>query len=168
MKPIGIDWNAIHAEYVSGGISLRKLADKHGVSRDALLRRSSAEKWTADREQARIKSVSKCIQITADSAADNAIIAARIKAKLLKRLEREIDAMPDNIGTEMHSDVLNMTYGGKDGSKLTKRTDGGKRFKLTDLTRAYRDLTEDIQMGSGATNDLLQSLLDLERGGSRG
>lgn len=167
MKPIEIDWNAIHAEYVSGGISLRKLADKHGVSRDALLRRSSAEKWTADREQARIKSASKCIQATADSAADNAIIAARIKAKLLKRLEKEIDAMPDAIGTEMHSDVINMTYGGGKKEKLIKRTDGGKRFKLTDLTRAYRDLTEDIQMGTGATNDLLQSLLDLERGGKQ-
>ena len=168
MIPIAVDWNAIRAEYIGGNISQRKLANKYGISYPTLRKRSEVEGWVALRENAERKSIARASQITADSAADNAIIAARIKAKLLKRLEREIDAMPDNIGTEMHSDVLNMTYGGKDGSKLTKRTDGGKRFKLTDLTRAYRDLTEDIQMGSGATNDLLQSLLDLERGGNRG
>lgn len=167
MKPIEIDWNAVRAEYLAGNIGQRKLAEKYGISYPTLRDRAKREKWTDGVESQRAKIVERTLQVTADSAADNAIIAARIKAKLLKRLEKEIDAMPDAIGTEMHSDVINMTYGGGNKDKLIKRTDGGKRFKLTDLTRAYRDLTEDIQMGTGATNDLLQSLLDLERGGKQ-
>ena len=27
-----VDWNAVHAEYIGGGISQRKLAEKYGVT----------------------------------------------------------------------------------------------------------------------------------------
>ena len=33
-----IDWNAIRAEYIGGGISQRKLAKKYGVSDTTLIR----------------------------------------------------------------------------------------------------------------------------------
>ena len=51
----------------------------------------------------------------------------------------------------MHKDVTTLGYGDKNGAKgkLTTRSDGGKRYKLTDLTKAYRDLTEDLPMGDG-------------------
>lgn len=55
--------------------------------------------------------------------AENADIAARIRMKLLERLEREIDALPESIGTRLSRD--------------------GKECKLRDLTGAYLDLTRD-------------------------
>ena len=59
----------------------------------------------------------------AEAYAENADIAARIRMKLLERLEREIDALPESIGTRLSRD--------------------GKECKLRDLTGAYLDLTRD-------------------------
>lgn len=55
--------------------------------------------------------------------AENADIAARIRMKLLVRLEQEIDALPESIGTRLSRD--------------------GKECKLRDLTGSYLDLTRD-------------------------
>lgn len=93
-------------------------------------------------------------------------MAQRIRAKLLRVLEREVDALPESIGTEMHQDVANLSYEkDKNGNpikngKLTKRTDGGKRYKLTDLTRAYKDLTDDLPK---AQEEIDEPLLELFR-----
>ena len=45
--PKPINWISVRAEYEAGGISLRQLARKLGVSRSTLERRSSKEKWSA-------------------------------------------------------------------------------------------------------------------------
>lgn len=42
------DWSAIRAEYIAGGISLRKLAEKHGVSFNTLKYRAKVERWKGD------------------------------------------------------------------------------------------------------------------------
>lgn len=93
----------------------------------------------------------KAEQKIANTVSDNAVIAERIRAKLLKRIEREIDNLPEYIGTEMYNNVENMSY---EGRKLTKKTYGGKSYRIRDLTAAYRDLTagmtEDANQGSGA------------------
>lgn len=122
-----LDWEKIRAEYIAGGISLRKLADKYGLNRGAVERKASAEKWSLSRG----KTVAKVRQKTdveiatrqAEANAENADIAARIRMKLLVRLEREIDALPESIGTRLSRD--------------------GKECKLRDLTGAYLDLTRD-------------------------
>ena len=104
------------------------------------------------------KTVEKVQQKAANAAADNAAIAERIRQKLLKRIEREIDSMPESIGTEMYNNIENMTYEGK---KLTKKTYGGKSYRIRDLTAAYRDLTagmtDDIDQGSEA----IQVIIDV-------
>lgn len=48
----------------------------------------------------------------------------------------------------MYQDVTTTAYqAGKEGNGTsTKRTDGGKKYKLRDLTGAYRDLTEDMNL----------------------
>ena len=43
-----IDWTAIRAEYISGGIGQRKLAEKHGVKYTALRFHADSEGWTAE------------------------------------------------------------------------------------------------------------------------
>ena len=47
-----------------------------------------------------------------------------------------------------------------------KKTSGGITVtrRLRDLTSAYKDLTGDQTSGEQQTNELLQSLIDLERG----
>lgn len=46
-----MDWNAIKAEYIAGGTSYRKLAEKYKVSKTTLERKAKAEKWIELRGQ---------------------------------------------------------------------------------------------------------------------
>ena len=121
------DWEKIRAEYIAGGISLRDLAKKHGVSKDAICRRARAEEWKLSRDKTatkvRQKTEDAVVARQSEAYAENADIAARIRMKLLERLEREIDALPESIGTRLSRD--------------------GKECKLRDLTGAYLDLTRD-------------------------
>lgn len=47
-----MDWNKLKAEYIAGGISYRKLAEKHGVSFNTLKTIAIRENWTDLRQQA--------------------------------------------------------------------------------------------------------------------
>lgn len=154
------DWNAIRAEYIGGGISQRDLAKKHSVSYQALKRRSENEGWVKMREDAERKATAKASQKIAAAAADNATVAARIRAKLLAKLEKEIDALPEKIGSETNGTLIEDKNVGR-GSKT--RTIKSQVYKLRDLTAAYKDLTADMQMVESNVNPLLQSLYDLER-----
>lgn len=103
------------------------------------------------------------MQKTAEATADNAVIAKQIQTLLLKQLLREAQNLPELIGTEMHQDITTLAYGDGKGAKgkVTKRTEGGKRYKLTDLTRAYKDLTDDLPKAQAADVEDLSPLVEL-------
>ena len=136
-----VDWTAIKAEYIAGGIGQRKLAQKYGVPYPTLRGHSESEGWVAEREKAKRKAIAKSTQKVAESAASNAVIAQRIREKLLKRLEREIDALPDSIGTNKRKAVTEYEY---DGKRPKKQKDLSTEYKLRDLTAAWKDLTEGL------------------------
>ena len=50
-----MDWNVIKAEYIAGGTSYRKLAEKHKVPFSTLKEHARKEQWTELREKARHK-----------------------------------------------------------------------------------------------------------------
>lgn len=76
-------------------------------------------------------------QKTVEAAADNAAIAREIQRDLLERLKR-----------------ISMKYP-QDATEVRQQKDGKTMvYKLTDLTKAYRDLTEDIVATSGDIEDL--------------
>ena len=113
------------------------------------MQKAHREQWKKDRDEMISKTIATVQQKAANAAAENVATAERIRAKLLSRIEREIDALPEYIGTEMYNNIENMNY---EGRKLTKKTYGGKSYKLRDLTAAYRDLTagmmEDTNQGA--------------------
>lgn len=123
-----IDWNPIRAEYIGGGISQRKLAKKYNLSETTLMKKANAEGWHQLRTKAESRSTAQAQQKTAEAAADNAVIAADIKKRLLLRLKRIEEKYPFD-ATEIR------THDGK--STVT--------FRIRDLTAAYKDLTDDIQ-----------------------
>jgi hypothetical protein len=45
------NWTAIKAEYLKGGTSYRKLADKYGISSRTIERRAKSESWVSDCRQ---------------------------------------------------------------------------------------------------------------------
>ena len=58
-----MDWSKIKAEYISGGISYRSLAQKHGVSFNTLKDMAVREKWTELRTQAHNKATTKMVDV---------------------------------------------------------------------------------------------------------
>lgn len=152
------DWNTIRAEYVSGE-SIRSLSEKYSLNKSTICRKSVSEGWEDLRAKAADRTRIKSVQKIAEAASDNATIAARIKAKLLRKLEREIDALPDMIGSETRNSVTEMDTG--KGKRTQKEV--MKAYKLRDLAAAYKDLTADMVTTETAVNPLLQSLYDLER-----
>lgn len=139
-----IDWNAIYSEYIGGGISQRKLAAKHGISVDILLKKANREHWKYDREKASNKAATKAQQKVAVAVADNATIAEDLKKRLLIRLKRIEEKYPMD-ATEVRSKAGNSTA----------------IFRIRDLTAAYKDLTENMQRGEGVDIEDLTPLGEL-------
>lgn len=137
-----IDWNAIRAEYIGGGISQRKLAAKHGVSFNTLKDIANEEGWHDLREQAHNKATTTAQQKVASSAAENAVIAARIQKALLLKIERAVNKMPMD-ATEV------------------KVVDGQKTvvFRLRDLASSYKDMTENVKQQEDS--DILKAAKEL-------
>ena len=149
MVAIGnVDWNAIRAEYIGGGISQRKLAQKYGIAEGTLLQRANTEGWRELRNQATIKSITKTQQKTAETAADNAAIAAEIKRKALMLVNRLLDQYIEQGATEHR----------------TTRDGVTDVMRLKDITAAYKDIADDLPKIEADKNapvyDLLKRLDD--------
>ena len=77
-----MDWRKLKKEYIAGGISYRKLAEKYGVSRTTLERKAKDEGWPELRRQAEGKATAKAVEAISlrnaklDEAVDLALEAA--------------------------------------------------------------------------------------------
>ena len=108
-----IDWTKIRAEYISGGISQRKLAAKYGVSFGTLAQKANAEKWAKQRNETYNKSITKAQQKKANETASNAVKLEQAKGLLIDKLKKAIETMPENGGTHARK------YIGDGSKKLT-------------------------------------------------
>lgn len=141
----GVNWRKIKAEYVAGGISQRKLAEKHGVPFGTLQKRARVEQWTAKRRNADEKAVEKVSQKTAEIVADNATLCEQIKTKLLLRLKDMVDNFPDTNAGEMRERIGNTDY----------------IYKMKDLAAVYESLSDKLPKGQSADIEDLSPLADL-------
>lgn len=103
--------------------------------------RAKREEWQQKKALLRDKIESVTLQKTVEENSNNAVIAARIKRKLLLRLEREVDNLPESIGSETTNNVVEWGKNEK-GGKVRKEVT--RSNKLKDLTGAYKDLTDDM------------------------
>jgi hypothetical protein len=90
-----VDWKRIKAEYIAGGTSYRKLAEKYVVPRSNLERVAKREGWTALRRQTEDKAEAKIIDAISDKSAkiDNKYFS--LVDKLLDRAGEVIELMPE-------------------------------------------------------------------------
>ena len=65
-----MDWNPIKTEYIAGGTSYRKLAEKYNVSFSKLKRIAIKERWADLREQARAEADTKMVEAVSDKQAE--------------------------------------------------------------------------------------------------
>lgn len=131
------------------------------MSINTLIKKANREEWNQQREDAYNKAAIHTQQKTVAAASSNALTAQRIKAKLLSRLEKEIDALPENIGSESSKVITDSKIDGK--NRIPSHTEEIKRaYKLRDLTAAYKDLTDDMPAEEDATTmEKLDKLLEV-------
>lgn len=88
-----MDWKRIKTEYIAGGTSYRKLAEKYGVSQSTLRKVAAKEQWTELRNKARTKTDTKVIDAISDKEADKQIKIVDVADKLLAKISETIDKL---------------------------------------------------------------------------
>ena len=84
-------WQKIKAEYIAGGTSYRKLAEKYGVPRTTLERKAKDEKWSELRRQAEGKAEAKMVNAISEKSAKIDDKYFRLVDKLFTKAEEVID-----------------------------------------------------------------------------
>jgi transposase-like protein len=84
------DFKKIKAEYIRGGVSYRKLAEKHGVSFSSIRRRAEKEKWTDLRTQAEQKSSTKIVESVASQEAKRVDGIQTVADMLLEKIKEGV------------------------------------------------------------------------------
>ena len=137
----------LKAEYVAGGISQRKLAEKYDVPFGTLQKQARLKKWNAARKKADEKAVEKATQKTAETVADNAVVLERVKGKLLAKLESMVDAFPASGAAEL--------------KVRTKTTE--TKYSMRDIAAVYSVLEAKSQAGKTVDIEDLAPLAELLR-----
>ena len=86
-----MDWNTIKAEYIAGGTSYRKLAEKYKVSFTTLQGVAKREQWVELRRQAQDKSDTKIVNSIAKDIANNSVKINNVADKLLEKISSMIE-----------------------------------------------------------------------------
>ena len=87
------DWQQIKTEYITTDTSYRKLAQKYGVSYQAICHRSKTEGWIALREQHMNKTISKTVEKISEKKANMAAKVHTVADKLLDKIDASVDLM---------------------------------------------------------------------------
>jgi DNA-binding transcriptional regulator YhcF (GntR family) len=85
------DWQSIKTEYITTDTSYRKLAQKYGVSYNAIGNRSRDEKWQELRDQHLTKTMTKSLNAIASQQASRAARLQTVADKLLTKVERLLE-----------------------------------------------------------------------------
>ena len=125
-----IDWVPIRAEYIAGQMGYRKLAEKYGVSENAVYAHAKQEDWSADRKKYREK-----------RGADLVARYARMDTRKMESLFRASEKMVDRLAEMMEDETQFRRY-------LVKDADGGElREQTTDIynTKAMKNTVKMLQ-----------------------
>ena len=88
-----MDWNELKAEYIAGGTSYRKLAEKYGVSFNTLSGIAIREEWAKLKKQAQNKSTTKMVNTIANDISKNAVKINDVADKLLGKIVDLLEAL---------------------------------------------------------------------------
>lgn len=109
-----VDWKAIKAEYIAGGIGYKKLADKYGVSFSTLSHLAKREKWTDLKQKA-------CEKADMDLA--NSI--GKKNAKKSAKIDGIVDRLLDIVGERLETLIIE----GKDVKSIASALKDLKELK---------------------------------------
>ena len=86
-----MDWKKIKAEYIAGGTSYRKLAEKYGESLSNIKRIAKNERWVELKNQCQTKAATKIVEIESDKQAERMRKLLTVSDKLLEAVEDAVN-----------------------------------------------------------------------------
>lgn len=136
-----VDWEKIKAEYLQGGTSYRKLANKHDVSRTTLEQRARKEEWTKQREDVQDKAAAKARQKIVSQRAKDIELLDKSLTLLIRKLHRSIEKFPDIPGNRMEQSVTELIGADDDSEDKPK-----KKVPKQKIVRFESDLMKMVTM----------------------
>ena len=163
------NWKKIKAEYIKGGISYPKLAEKYGIPYGTLCKRAAAEKWSEARKDCGKKTVAKLADKISDQQAEimaqMAVLHDRAGLAAFKKLLKQFEDFPDSGATtkiiRQSVKVQEIDMGdGKDPIKMPLRT-----MLASDLSETVKNFTAMSKVfGFDAASKLAAQKIRLENG----
>ena len=87
-----MDWKKLKAEYIAGGTSYRKLAEKYKANLSVLKRIARDEDWVGLREQCKAKAATKIVEMESDKQAERMRRLLTVSDMLLDAVEESVKA----------------------------------------------------------------------------
>lgn len=87
-----MDWKKLRAEYIAGGTSYRKLAEKYNVSFHTLRKQAAKEGWKELRDKTTAKTVTKIVEMESDKQAERMRRLLNVSDMLLDAVEESVRA----------------------------------------------------------------------------
>ena len=164
-KRDGPNWKKIKAEYVRGGISMQKLADKYGVPIRTIKDHSRKEKWSELRKEACTIATQKMVQKTADIQADTVAKMLQMQSEatlaVYGKLLDTLKSFPDGVGTKNVREIVEVkkiNVNGKDRDIPLHNT------FTNDLEAVVRSMTSLARLyGIDAASVLSKERFDLQK-----
>lgn len=85
-----MDWKKLKAEYIAGGISYRKLAEKHNVPFHTLRKQAAKEHWRELRDECIAKTATKIVELESDKNALRMERLLKVSDDLLEVVEEAV------------------------------------------------------------------------------
>ena len=135
-----MDWKKIKAEYIAGGTSYRKLAEKYGVTLSALRNVAEKENWVGLKAQAQHKSNTKLVESISDQEADKAVNIIYVADKLLGKITEVLD------GVTSTQDIRHLTSALKDLRDIKGiKSEADMREQEARIAKLQKDAQEEAQ-----------------------
>ena len=152
------DWKAIKTEYITTDTSYRKLAQKYGLSYNAIGNRSRDEKWQDLRDQHLTKTMTKTMNAISNKQADRAAKLIGVSDILLDKVKALLEADEELlVDTSIMKDVSVILKNLKDIQMIRSEADLREQEARIDKLRKEAMVDEDnkqqtvtVIMGDGA------------------
>jgi uncharacterized protein YjcR len=145
-----VDWKRIKAEYIAGGTSYRKLAEKYKVSQSTLRKVAAKEQWTDLRNKARTKAGLKIADVVSEKEAAKADKIIDVADKLLNKIADVIDLISDTQGLKHISSALKDIKDIKGFKSAADMREQEARIKNLEKQAQTEDASKSIEVCIGA------------------
>lgn len=135
-----MDWKKIKAEYIAGGTSYRKLAEKYGVSFSTLRKVAAKENWTDLRNKCGTKRDTKLVDSISTREVEKATNIIDVADKLLVKITEVLD------GITTTQDIRQLTSALKDLRDIKGiKSEADMREQEARIAKLQKDAQEEEQ-----------------------